>query len=67
MQRVRKLEQECWISNGRAFHSFGGATGNDLSTKVALVRKDGGSSRRPLEDDLNLYAPGNLTEIRSCK
>ena len=29
--------------------------------------KEDGSSRRPLEDDLNLYAPGNLTEISSCK
>lgn len=43
------------ISCGRAFHSFGAATWNDLLPKVALVRKDGSSSGRPLEDDLNLY------------
>ena len=39
---------------------------NDLLPKVALVRKDGSPSRRPLEDDFNLFAPGNLTEISSC-
>ena len=55
------------ISCSRAFHNLHPLIGNDLSPKVALVRKDGRSSRRPLEDDLNLYAPGILTEIRTLE
>ena len=55
------------ISRGSIFHSFGAATWNDLSPKVALVRRDGSSSRRPLDDDLKLYAPSFLSEISSCK
>ena len=46
------------ISFGRAFHNFGAASRNDLSLKVVLVGQDDATSRRPLDDDLNLYALG---------